>query len=93
MNQPDTTMQINFPEVVAELEQAFDTYEQALIGNDVKTLDRSFWYARRPYATALPKAVSVAFSAPDKERTGRHMQAWARFAEGGPVVAAHVSLR
>jgi hypothetical protein len=36
MNQPDSTMQIHLPEVIAELEQAFDT---------LKTLDRSFWYA------------------------------------------------
>ena len=36
-------MEINLPDVVAEVEAAFARYEAALTGNDVATLDRSFW--------------------------------------------------
>lgn len=36
-------MQINLPEVVAEVQAAFEQYETALVTNDVATLDRLFW--------------------------------------------------
>jgi hypothetical protein len=36
-------MQIDIPEVKAELEAAFDRYEAALVGNDVPVLDELFW--------------------------------------------------
>ena len=36
-------MQINLPEVVAEVTAAFERYELALVGNDVATLDALFW--------------------------------------------------
>jgi len=36
-------MQINLPEVAAEVRSAFDRYERALTGNDVETLTQSFW--------------------------------------------------
>lgn len=36
-------MQINLPEVVAEVEAAFARYEAALVSNDVATLDALFW--------------------------------------------------
>ena len=35
-------MQIDLPEVVAEVRAAFDHYEQALVTNDVATLDEMF---------------------------------------------------
>src|SRR5213080_4304911 len=35
-------MQIDLPEVVAEVRAAFERYEQALISNDVATLDALF---------------------------------------------------
>ncbi|MFZ0607675.1 MAG: oxalurate catabolism protein HpxZ [Xanthobacteraceae bacterium] len=35
-------MQIDLPEVVAEVRAAFDRYEQALVANDVATLDALF---------------------------------------------------
>ncbi len=38
------TMPVNLPEVVAEIERAFDDYEAALLRHDVATLDRYFWY-------------------------------------------------
>ncbi len=36
-------MEINLPEIVAEVTEAFNRYEAALIGNDVATLDQLFW--------------------------------------------------
>lgn len=36
-------LEINIPEVVAEVSEAFHRYEQALVGNDVRTLDALFW--------------------------------------------------
>jgi hypothetical protein len=35
-------MEIDLPEVVAEVKAAFDTYEKALVSNDVATLDALF---------------------------------------------------
>jgi hypothetical protein len=36
-------MEIDLPEVVAEVRAAFDRYEKALNANDVDVLDASFW--------------------------------------------------
>lgn len=36
-------MEINLPDVVAEVTEAFERYEAALTGNDVETLDALFW--------------------------------------------------
>jgi hypothetical protein len=36
-------MEINLPEIVAEVEAAFARYEAALISNDVPVLDSCFW--------------------------------------------------
>ena len=36
-------MDINIPEVVAEVEQAFARYERALVTNDIAELDALFW--------------------------------------------------
>lgn len=35
-------MEIDLPEVVAEVKAAFDAYEKALVSNDVDTLDKLF---------------------------------------------------
>ena len=40
-------MEIDLPEVVAEVQAAFDRYEQALVGNDVAALDQAFHKDRR----------------------------------------------
>jgi hypothetical protein len=40
-------MEIDLPEVVAEVKAAFDRYEQALVGNDVVALDETFHEDRR----------------------------------------------
>jgi hypothetical protein len=39
--------EINIPEVVAEVTQAFERYERALVANDVATLDALFWNSPR----------------------------------------------
>lgn len=36
-------MEINLPEVVAEVKAVFERYEIALVGNDVAVLDELFW--------------------------------------------------
>ncbi|HXL68151.1 MAG TPA: oxalurate catabolism protein HpxZ, partial [Xanthobacteraceae bacterium] len=36
-------MDVNIPNVVAEVSTAFARYEQALVANDVATLDELFW--------------------------------------------------
>jgi hypothetical protein len=36
-------LEINIPEVVAEVTDAFMRYERALVANDVETLDALFW--------------------------------------------------
>ncbi|GAB4156494.1 MAG: oxalurate catabolism protein HpxZ [Cyanobacteria bacterium J069] len=36
-------MEINRPDVVAEVTAAFERYEQALVSNDVEMLDELFW--------------------------------------------------
>lgn len=36
-------MNINSPDTVAEVQAAFDRYEQALVTNDVQVLDELFW--------------------------------------------------
>lgn len=39
------TTAINLPHVLAEARAAFDRYEQALVSNDLETLDALFWHA------------------------------------------------
>src|SRR4051812_1286846 len=36
-------MEINLPDVKAEVEAAFAAYETALVSNDIETLQRLFW--------------------------------------------------
>ena len=36
-------MKINDPKIVAEMTEAFERYEKALVTNDVETLDALFW--------------------------------------------------
>ena len=39
------TMDINLPEVVAEVRAAFVEYERALVANDIETMNALFWEA------------------------------------------------
>ena len=99
-------MEIDLPEVVAEVREAFAAYEKALVENDVPALNAMFRAACSPVALGrtLSRTVIATYgrefavastlyerpSAPGK--TGRQMQTWVRFPEGWRVVAAHVSL-
>jgi hypothetical protein len=38
-----TDLAINLPDVLAEVTAAFESYEKALVGNDVEALDQFFW--------------------------------------------------
>jgi hypothetical protein len=38
-----SALQINIPEIVAEVSEIFARYEKALIGNDIETLNAMFW--------------------------------------------------
>jgi len=38
-------VEINIPDVLAEVTAAFDRYEQALVNNDVAVLDELFWHS------------------------------------------------
>jgi hypothetical protein len=40
-------MEINIPEVVAEVKAAFERYERALVSNDVAVLDELFWKSQQ----------------------------------------------
>jgi len=44
-------MEVNKPEVVAEVRELFERYEQALIDKDVDVLDATFWNS--PYTIRL----------------------------------------
>ena len=46
-------MDINLPDVVAEVRAAFDRYERALNANDVEVLDASFWNDSRTIRYSL----------------------------------------
>jgi hypothetical protein len=50
-------MQINDPSVVAEVEAIFAAYEQALIANDVATLDALFWRDGRTIRYGVAEAL------------------------------------
>jgi hypothetical protein len=40
---PKAGMEINLPEVVAELKAAFERYEEAVVSNNTSVLDETFW--------------------------------------------------
>ena len=43
INNRDASMEINIPEIVAEVTDAFMRYESALGSNDIDTIDTLFW--------------------------------------------------
>ena len=85
-------MEIDLPDVVAEVRAAFDRYEKALVTNDVTTLDELF---RDDPRTIRYGATEILYgserpTAPGK--IGRQTQTWVKFPEGWRVVVGHVSL-
>ena len=52
-------MQIDLPDVIAEVRQAFEQYEKALVSNDVATLDDMFRNDSRTIRYMRPKIYMV----------------------------------
>lgn len=57
---------VNRPEVVADVQAAFDRYEVALVAGDVETLTELFW----------DSPVSVRFGIADRQRGAAEIQQW-----------------
>jgi hypothetical protein len=101
-------MEINRPDVLADVTAAVDRYEKALVTNDTATLGELFWnsphvlrygpaenlhgYEQIAGFRAARSPLNVEFLRPPSTRIGRQSQAWARTPDGWKVVAAHVSL-
>jgi 1-carboxybiuret hydrolase subunit AtzH-like protein len=77
--------EVNIPEVVAELTRAFESYERALLGNDIATLNALFWesphvlrYGTREHERLYGHAAIAEFrtrrGAVDQRRTLRHQR-------------------
>ena len=68
-------LDIDLPDVLAELNAAFDDYERALIGNDIATLNALFWNSPS----------TVRFGARESERLYGHAEIAAFRLRRGPV--------
>jgi hypothetical protein len=78
-------LEVNIPEVVAEVTRAFEAYERALIGNDIAALNALFWesphtlrYGTREHERLYGHAAIAEFrrsrGAVDQRRTLRQEQ-------------------
>ena len=101
-------MDIDLPEIVAEVMAAFERYEQAVVSNDVYGYDeiKRFRAARSPIGLArvLSKTVittygrdyAVASTLFRRDtapgKVGRQTQTWVRCQDGWRVVVGHVSM-
>jgi len=59
-------MDVNLPEVVAEVEAAFAAYEDALVANDVAAMDGAFW----------PSPDAVRYGIADRQYGADEIAAW-----------------
>ncbi|MBO3464115.1 oxalurate catabolism protein HpxZ [Aetokthonos hydrillicola CCALA 1050] len=64
-------MQINIPEVVAEVTEAFNRYEQALVTNDVSVLDELFFNSPNTIRYGASEE-SIGYQAIQEFRQGRN---------------------
>ena len=70
-------MDVNLPDVVAEVQLAFDRYERALVANDVKVLDELFW--RSPHTIRYGATENLyGYEAIQAFRAGRPAQGLSR---------------
>ena len=69
--------EINRPEVLAELTQAFDRYERALVANDVAVLDELFWNSEHTLRYGVGENL-YGYDAIKAFRAGRSPQGLAR---------------
>ena len=47
-------MEVNIPEVVEEVRELFERYEQALVGKDADVSDNTFWNSPHMIRYAIP---------------------------------------
>ncbi len=91
-------MDIDIPEVKAEVEAAFQEYERALVTNDVAILDALFLNSGRTIRYGIGEnlygygEIAAFRAASSAGKIGRQSQVWMRTPDGWRVVAAHVSL-
>ena len=94
-------MDINRPDILAEVEAAFALYEAALVSNDVTALGALFWRSEHTirygtgenlYGADFATASTLFSRETVPGKIGRQMQTWVRTPDGWRVVAAHVSL-
>lgn len=70
-------MEIDLPEVVAEVREAFMAYEEALLANDVDRIDELFWNDERTLRYG-PNGTLVGHAALSAFRRGRGAGPWRR---------------
>lgn len=70
-------MEINIPEIVAEVTDAFMAYEKALLANDVDMIDELFWNDEKTLRYG-PNGTVVSHEALSAFRRGRDIGAWTR---------------
>ena len=71
------TMDINLPDVLAEVTAQFERYERALVGNDVAVLDELFWNS--PHTLRYGATENLyGYDAIARFRSGRSPQGLAR---------------
>lgn len=70
-------MEIDLPEVVAEVREAFMAYEEALLANDVDRIDELFWNDERTLRYG-PNGTLVGHAALSAFRRGRGARPWRR---------------
>ncbi len=68
-------LQVNIPDVLAELTAAFERYERALIGNDIATLNDLFWDSPQ----------TLRYGARENERLYGHAEIAAFRIQRGPI--------
>ena len=68
-------MEINLPDVVAEVRAAFVEYERALVANEIDTMDALFWSAPE----------TVRYGIAEVQHGGEAVRAWRATCEPVPV--------
>jgi hypothetical protein len=71
-------MDIDLPEVIAEVRAAFERYEQAVVTNNVDTLDTLFRRMNVPFATASRRTSTATRRSPRSAPRARRSASSAR---------------
>ena len=70
-------MQMNIPEVVAEVTESFMKYEKAILANDVKTINELFWDDEKTLRYG-PNGTLVSHAALSAFRHSQDIKPWIR---------------